>query len=606
MVYKAFFPVLLALTLLTIAVITFPELAMIAAISIVGIPIALAMWAAPSLLLICVLFLIIYRFVPLHGLHRVFLSIALVLTTLSLVPLLLNLPIHMQAREWIAGDLNNIVLPLNARVIGIRQTENECDEFCIRALLTGTADKIIVTRTDMENEEADPQRRAIAFRFERRPACPEIKEKFNSNWFAIPNEDQQRPLVRPNDVVNLKASQGLCFIWEEATLTEADLVISRQEVKRRGYSMDGTLLKYDDVLSAYRMSAHVREAPSTTFREIYRHTEVYYRSFGYFMLPVPTGSGWVQELGWWQTSRKLNASDRRKSPEDAWGEFLTETLGLNLKLEIGRIEEEIVGNIESAIKARRTPTTGEWKAYADYHDSLLMVSELSKQVFDLQLKILADPSFPPPPRLNSLAQNARENERAALLVLASGMFKRALAGTTWADSFGVSKEQSLSNLSSGIAVLPDKTLEPYFAELVRLSRIPEARTTMTGALTKLHVFGDAAVPAMLDLMEAGLIGREVLTRDGKFQQPYLAGLQGLCLAGESASSALPRLREWVSMRRLPMNSEYGDMLVVTMAKMGAQPQELWEAYSKINSGRKRHQFIDHVNNSLSSTRDCQF
>lgn len=339
MVYKAFFPVLLALTLLTTAVIAFPELAMIAAISIVGIPIAIAMWVAPSLLLMCVLFLVIYRFVPLQGPRRVFLSIALVPAMLALTPFLLNLPVYMQAREWIEGDLNNIVLPLNARVIGVRQTENECDEFCVRALLTGTADKIIVMRTVRGNEEPDPQRRAIAFGFERRSACPEIKAKFNSNWLALPNEDQQRPLVTVNDIVNLKASQGLCLIREEATLAEADIVISRHEVKRRGYLVDGTPLKYDDALSAYRLSVHIRETPSTTFREIYRHTEVRYRSLGYFMLPVPTGSGLVQELGWWQTGRELNANDRHENPEDAWGEFLSETLGFTLTLEDSIIEE---------------------------------------------------------------------------------------------------------------------------------------------------------------------------------------------------------------------------------------------------------------------------
>ncbi|WP_323690116.1 hypothetical protein [Rhizobium sp. AN95] len=78
--------------------------------------------------------------------------------------------------------------------------------------------------------------------------------------------------------------------------------------------------------------------------------------------------------------------------------------------------------------------------------------------------------------------DARENERAALPVLASEMIKRALAGKTWPDSIGVTLEQSLENLSSGIAALPDKYREPYIVEMVRLSEQPEARRWMRGSV----------------------------------------------------------------------------------------------------------------------------
>lgn len=605
MVYKAFFPVLLALTALTIFVINFPQLATIAAISIIGLPIALVLWAAAPLLFICIVFLIIFRFLPLRGPRRALLSIAFVPATLALLPLILTLPLYVEAREWISDDLNRVSLPLNSRTIALRQAESDrCDEFCIRALLAGSVEKVIVARTIPGQMELQIQQSANAFRFERRPVCPVAQEKFSPNALVQPRPAPHTPPIRVNDVVRLKASQGLCLISERTTLSEADLVVTRQQVKSRGYSFEGEQLGYDDALSVYRLSAHARDATSASFREIYRHTEVKYRTLGYLLLPVPQGGGWVKEIGWWQIDRQLSGGERPVNCEEAWSRFLTGTLGLDLIVDASGIEEEIAANIEDAIAARRPPTAVEWQAYTHYQYSLPLVDELSKPAFDLQLKILADPILPPPPRLAPLVYDALENERAALPVLASEMIKRALAGKTWPESIGVTLEQSLENLSSGIAALPDRYLEPYIVEMVRLSGQPEARLLMRGALTRLHVYGEAAVPAMLNLIEAGLTEGDAISQSDNFQA-YLAGVQGLCLAGGSASSALPQLREWLSSHRLSLSGRTGEILAIAMVKMGAQPRELQEASSVKDGGKERSQFVRYLERSRSSDRDCQ-
>ncbi|QDG94559.1 hypothetical protein NIBR502774_18685 (plasmid) [Rhizobium sp. NIBRBAC000502774] len=174
----AFFPVLLALTILTAVVITVPQLATIAAISIIGLPIALALWTAPSLLLSCIAFLIVFRFSPFRGPRRVFLSIAFVSATLALLLLILTLPLHVEARAWISDDLNRVSLPLNPRTIAFRQAESDrCDEFCILVLLAGSVEKVIVARTIPGHTEVEPQQSAKSFWFEKRPICPAAQEK---------------------------------------------------------------------------------------------------------------------------------------------------------------------------------------------------------------------------------------------------------------------------------------------------------------------------------------------------------------------------------------------------------------------------------------------
>ncbi|QDG94560.1 hypothetical protein NIBR502774_18690 (plasmid) [Rhizobium sp. NIBRBAC000502774] len=292
--------------------------------------------------------------------------------------------------------------------------------------------------------------------------------------------------------------------------------------------------------------------------------------------------------------------ERYINTEEAWGRFLTDTLGLDLAINASGIEEAIAASIEEAI---RSPTAGEWRTYTDYHNSLPLFFELSKPAFDLQLKILADPAFPPPPRLGSLVEDSRKNERVALPVVASEMIKRALAGKTWPDLIGVTVDQSLENLSSGIVALPDKSLEPYIVEMTWLSEQREARKSMRGALTRLHVYGDAAVPAMLNLIETGLTEKEGISQEDR-HEAYFAGAQGLCLAGRSASSALPQLREWLSNHRLSLPGKAGEILEIAMARIDAQPREHGETSSFTDRDKVRSQFGSYLERSSTNDRDC--
>lgn len=51
------------------------------------------------------------------------------------------------------------------------------------------------------------------------------------------------------------------------------------------------------------------------------------------------------------------------------------------------------------------------------------------------------------------------------------------------------------------------------------------------------------MPTLLALMKVGYASGESFYGDNRFQHPYLGGLQGLCLAGSSAASALQELRQ---------------------------------------------------------------
>ncbi|WP_455273231.1 hypothetical protein [Rhizobium herbae] len=598
------------LVVLTAVALAVPQLSILAAMTGIGIPIALGIWFAPALLLILFLFLLIKELFPSRLPGRTFVALALALVVLALPPLVLNIKIDSQAKTWIADDRNDLVLPLKVRVIAVRQAMDrypkkgtiECDGFCMHALLTGTAEKVLLAQAEKAAAQPRQQETAIAFRFEKRGSCPAVNYGNVSQSLDLPRTDRDGSEVRAVDLINLKVSQGECLIRERTTLAEAQIVITRRDVKTSAPEIDDGFSLAADTVSASRMTVHARDISSIDFQEVYRKTEIRYRPFGYLMVPfVNSGSGFEMKPGWWRNTQRLNASGVYADGGKDWIKLLTETLGFKLTLESQGADESINNNIEAAIAARRAPTAAEWKAYSDYFDNAAIRSKLTKPEFDLQMKILSDPNFPPPPRLYSIVRFSTKAAPSALPTLASAIVKRSLAGKTWPDSVGVSQWQSLSNLSLGIKTLPADALKPYFAEMVQLSKNREARTAMYQGLTRLHVFGDAAVPAMLGLIEEGLSGGDFFSRDIAYQHPYLAGLEGLCLAGASASSALPYLRGWLVEKRLPV----GALLVTTMTGLGAQPDQLWEMYSAANSKSTRKNFDRLVNASRSRWRDCQ-
>lgn len=186
------------------------------------------------------------------------------------------------------------------------------------------------------------------------------------------------------------------------------------------------------------------------------------------------------------------------------------------------------------------------------------------------------------------------------------LFARARAAQTWPDNLAVKRESSLSNLDAALAALSTQSLAPHFYELERLAQDPSAQQFLGSALARLGAFGKDGVPALLHLIEAGLGGGPTFYRNDRYQRPYLAGLEGLCRAGESGASALPELKRWLAQQKVPVHAGYGSLLIQTFTRLGEDVRALWPDFHALSPDATVAQFRQDIKRAETSGYGCQW
>ncbi len=593
---------LFALFVISAIALAFPFLAIMAGITIIGIPVMLVLFFAPAVFLVGIIARLLYLGLAFLPAWRIIPVACMTAAILIAPPMVLNKEIYSQAEAIVAGDHNDIALPLHAKTIAMRlpanYDRNPCDDFCQRVLLSGTAEKVLVVSTPYQPGEPKATEKALAFHMERLPVCPKITLKTLASPLVLEGETEtDRSQSTTLNLMNLRISDGECLVQSEALLADADLVISRGNLKHLARGNDAGFDRSADTISAERTSVYIPSQGARGFTEIYRKTEVAYQPFGPVFVPAPVPRGDFKfAFGWFRVQKYINRG--KDTDASAWGRFLTDTVGLPLRITSDQIRQRMFNKIEAALMADRPPTAAEWRAFSVFFDRAALdigrprnTEGLSKAEFALLLKALASPNFPPPPGLPSVVQYSERTEpKGTSVQLGSLMFSKALGGQTWPDNLGITQETSLNYLKYGIARLPDEAVAPHFEDLMQLSRQPLARYAADAALIRLSVFGDDAAPAMLDLVEVGLSGGRYFFRDDKYDSPYVAGLRGLCIAGARAQSAAPQLRGWLQMGKIPMHSSYGELAVKALVRMGTAPEWLWPIYSKANDNRTEANF----------------
>ncbi len=563
---------------LSLVVLAIPELGVIAVISLIGLPLALAYWATPAVFLLCLIAYLINRILPLAGKTGAAVSLVAAAAVLAIPPLVLNGPIHRKAASFASGDLDALQLPVTARSIASRESfrfgkgVTQCDGFCLHALLTGTAERFLVADTDTPFGDIAPDTVAIEFRLEPGDTCPPVSFKPGTYalTFAAAKGDTARP-ADPVETLKLRASEGECLVSRPATLGDADLVISRGTVTKGIHLRSDTGFSFAaDTAVANRITVH-RKAGGTRFDEVYRHTEVRYQPFGWFLVPsVVMSSGFKVKTGWWRTKSWINVQSRYDGPHE-WTTFLTRKLGLDLELKGEDTKAKTLARLRKLLDEGTPPSSADWALFSQYFDRLGIGrnTKMSAEDFELGLRMLGSENYPAPPRLHNLVKYAGRNAGDAEMAHLAGFFVARLnSDTSRHQALGVKPEKQIKHLASGIGALPAAVLLPHKKKMVALASRPDIQRHGYTALLRLAVYGDDAVPVLLTLMKVGLEGGEHFYRNNHFQHPYLGGLRGLCLAGAGAASALPELRRLTAEGKLPDHSSYGRLLFTTLLRLG--------------------------------------
>lgn len=579
---------LLVLGLLALLETLFPDLAFTAAITIIGLPIAVALVLAPGLFPIVAIVWLAYR---LFGLHRTpfggVIALPIALSILAIPALILNPVLGARVDAFLADDHDDLKLPLKARTIAVRKKQDvdgihlSCGGFCLHALLTGAAERIILLNEEDSSSSPDPESRGRSFHIERRSKCPAVtfypgEQRLNLD---LPPDRIASKYASPVVLMKLRIEQGECLIESEAPLADADVVLSTGLIHAGLSNSDAGIDPFADTVTAYRNT--VDQRTKNGFEEVYRLTGVRAGRLAPILFAVPHFAeerrGTVFMTAFLRRTRYFNLPGYNSGLD--WPAFLTKTLKLDLALDDTGIRKMQRQRTEAVLAAHRAPTKEEWADFATYANSLVR-SEPEDADVAVVLDVLERPDFPVPNLFESLGQKiAHSNDTTLQKRYADALFRRLDAGQTWAEGTGDLFPAKLSTLGLAIGQLPASAVEGHFDNFVSLAGDGQRREGAWHAFKAMRYFGDKAVPVYIKLIEAGIDDRRNSSRNNHYEYSYRAGLEGLCLMGAEGASALPRLEQLQAEGKLVRYDRYRRLLANTFVRFGADSKSLLALYA---------------------------
>ncbi|QKC83365.1 hypothetical protein [Mesorhizobium sp. NZP2077] len=603
---------------LALVCLLFPALAIIAAFSLIGAPIAFAMPIIPPIFIFVVLVRLFNRMLGEGAAFGWLKSFACAAALLAVIPLAVNVMLELRARSYVSKDIDQLKGPLSATTLAVRaaadpgllRTDTLCNDFCLRALLSGTIKRLIVVEANNVGEAINPAAVGKAFRMERRDACPAMK--LGPGAYPIRGEGEKPTYGRAiaADRMLLQIASGNCLVEENAKLGEADTIVSIGQIKHGENAYAAGLNPLADTVQADRISVSVRS--DNAYREVYRRTGVV--TYMLFPLLLPTYVGGYQfelRTGFQRFALYKNIDSRNKyyvGPDRS--DVFTKTFGMNLAL-----RDDAAPKARDAVLVAGLDQPGKINPLmADLTSNFFKDIEANKKIdaadAELVLRLLADSRLPIPQ--NSWAPVLYSRGMAGDV---SGRFGKVLFERLRETKIVITRaipsgdELDASHAADAIARLPDEVIRLHRDDLEWLARRKMLRIPAFSALGRLNVFGADAVPTLLYLIDdaSWSTGRPA----GELWQPdYLAGLVGLCGLGIQGASAIgPVFDRLDSGAMVKSGHPYRDLTIQALVGFGSKPEDVWKHLGAGDSEGspeiKRAQFDAKVA-AAQKKRDCRY
>ena len=585
-----------------------PSLVMVAAISIIGLPIALALYVAPLVFLFSLGTWLVGRRLNL-GTAGYFIGAGVTLIALMLPPWFVNTRLEERAAALIAEDTDKVSKPLRAKIIAVRsdkpvsanRDEAACDGLCMRALLNGVAERVLVAR-HAATEPPDATAQAVSFRFEKRAECPQVKLPESND--DIKEDGKRRPYDKKfaRELMQLEIASGNCLIEETVPLGIADVVLSRGAVHRGTSTIGAGLDLAADTLTASRVSVHERDA--TGFREVYRRTGV----VTHLLLPVlmPTIEG-GQELRTYAVFARY--ADLKNTPsayesEPDWSAFLTGTLGFDLALRDDTADETARKVLKAGIANTGLISDSVVKLGADFIDGINRRRAMVGEDYPLARSVLTDKRFSVPRGASAAISHAREAPDGYFEAIATSMFLRlaSIADTDEGHRHPVWRDEA-RHIAEVVRELPTATILKHRADFDWLAKQERLRVWTYRALVRFQDFGGEAAPTLLWLMDEGVRLKHSYGSD--WNNIYIAGLTGLCRMGEAGRAMIQPIYERLSSGAMVKHASYWDLTIQTLVGMGADPDAMWGHLQTDDRNHTHQRFMFEVTRAQKN-RECWY
>jgi hypothetical protein len=582
-----------------------PSVVVIAAITVIGIPIAIALLLAPLVFIVSLGAWFIGRALRL-GYAGYAIGVGAVLLALAVPASLINASLEQRAASFTAEDRDALGKGLHAKVIAVRSDtarfghdETACDGFCMRALMNGVAERVLFVQQDA-NAPLDAATPARSFRLEKRTACPAVDLRGGHD--EIKDEDRPRGSKRKyaHELMQLEIAKGNCLIEEPARLGDADVVLSRGTVHRGKSVIAAGLDPTADTVTAKRLSVHVRDGHG--FRETYRRTSV----ITHFLTPVlaPTAEGAAELRAYAvlaRTTVRQNLPSQYETEPD-WSGFLTGTLKLDLALRDGAAEEDTRQVLAQA--AAGTVSEGTDKLGHDFLDGISRRRKMSAEDYPLARSLLTDLRFSVPLNAWAAVRYAAEADESYFDAIAGAMFQRLANIAANDDGKRYPDWQDEARyIAAVVRELPAAAILKHRQELDWLAKQERLRVWAHPALVRLHEFGGDAAATLLMLMDEAVRLKDVYDTD--WNNTYVAGLVGLCRMGPAGQAMIGPIYKRLASGAMVKHGSYWDLTIQTLVGMGAAPDEIWTHLQTNDRNHTQKRFAREVARAKKD-RDCTY
>ncbi|VVT03665.1 hypothetical protein [Hoeflea sp. EC-HK425] len=457
-----------------------PDIIIILMFTGIGIPIALLIIAAPTISIYTIISIWISVLINSERTKKITISIISTIIILFTLPTAMNLITKSSATtEYISGDFNDIAQPMSAYTIAVRQDvgiypvkEIKCDGFCLHALLTGVADRILMLPTKHPFADIDPELELLSYRFEKRDSCPIVNINPNSSQFSLPRKPgDNRKQKNAAEEARLRISEGQCLIEEKARLSDADIILSRGQLHsadtRKIYSYSLTA----DTFSVHRITAHIPNVKGE-FELVFRSTTGRYMPLFAPLIPTFVSSGQLKvKPGWLRTKESLKAPRQGAQTSD-WVYFLTATLGLDLELKTDDLNKRYRQLINVILDNINPPSAADVSTIESYFRQLNTWKKpgMGKADHDLISRIMDRPDFPPPPKLYAVTRRLIDGgDRQQMNNWVTKMIDRYESGQTWSGDLPVNWTMGIERIHGGLKETPANHMKAYSDQLAKLA-----------------------------------------------------------------------------------------------------------------------------------------
>lgn len=607
----------MVLGLTTAVTLLMPSLALVAAITIIGIPIALFMAAAPGLFLFALMVLAIRR--PMIGhWYATYAAGCAALFILGVIPQIFNDRLDRQVAELVAGDHAEFQGPLRTKVLAVRSDQQfggdgrngpACDDFCQRALLNGQVDRLLYVTTKDIAGPVDPRSEARSFRMERRDECPAVDVKPGFGSIKIDGEAKSFKEKNATELMRLAMAGGNCLIVEKAPLGSADAILSHGRIRTGQTNFTAGYKLGADTVRADRLSIHQRD--NGAYRETYRWTGVVVEKLAPVLIPtIITGSGFDARTGFLRLTEKTNVAAKYYERPD-WSAFVTTTLGMDLALRRETVVEDTRKQITLALDSKAQLNAAQQQLIVDFFVGFQRAGLVLPGDDDLILRLLADHRVALPDHAWAAAKYAKDRGADYYASVAAETFRRlAELDTPEARKDMRTVEPLLRNLATLIENLPADSIRPHQVALERLARDEQFRVPAYTALRQLAIFGADATPTLLYLIDdarrvADAKKKRGSSFDNDWQHPYLAAMGGFCRMGAEGAAMIQPLLERIDSGSVKTQGSYWRQTIATLVALGASTDDIWPHMQSDDKNRMREKLEAEASRTL-KRRDCSY